>query len=355
LLTGKRPLPPRSDWENWLAGHLPRERNASAISAICHIEKVGGEVIVQAVDAADENGMRVALNKAVERWGAIDGIVHCAGAKGAGRPAALCGDEDFKEVLESKHAGLETLVRLLGDAQLEFVALMSSISSVVGYPANVAYASANAVLDAFVESRDRPAAWRRVVSINWDSWREVGMATGFELEHSDYATSDAYLRASISPEAGVETFARVLASTRERVVVTPMDLPAGPPEISYEPDRRATKKKPAPVDKVVDGAADGSFNAPATSTERGLAEIWTELLGVEQVAANDNFFLLGGHSLMATRALVRIKDRFGANLALRDVFDAPTLAELAVRIDTAASPSGAALPAEDDDREELVF
>jgi hypothetical protein len=57
---------------------------------------------------------------------------------------------------------------------------------------------------------------------------------------------------------------------------------------------------------------------------------------------------------MATRILVRIKDRFGANLVLRDVFDAPTLSKLAARIDEATSASAAA-PLEDDDREELVF
>jgi acyl carrier protein len=94
--------------------------------------------------------------------------------------------------------------------------------------------------------------------------------------------------------------------------------------------------------------------ALSTETEHALAAIWTELLGIEQIAADDSFFLLGGHSLMATRILVRIKDRFGANLVLRDVFDAPTLSKLAARIDEAASASAAA-PLEDDDREELVF
>jgi acyl transferase domain-containing protein len=89
LLTGKRPLPPRSEWDDWLAGHSPRERNSNAISALRHIETAGGEVIVHAGDAADETSMGVALDDAVKRWGAFDGIVHCAGVKGSGRPAAL--------------------------------------------------------------------------------------------------------------------------------------------------------------------------------------------------------------------------------------------------------------------------
>jgi acyl carrier protein len=210
------------------------------------------------------------------------------------------------------------------------------------------------VLDAFVESLERPLAWRRVLSINWDSWREVGMATAFELEHVHYSGSDAYLQASISPEAGVEAFARVLGSSHERVVVTPMDLPSRPPPGSHELELRTAQETGKAVHKRANSAEDGTFIAPVTPTEQALAAIWTELLGIEQVSGDDNFFLLGGHSLMATRILVRIKDRFGANLVLRDVFDAPTLSKLAARIDEAASASAAA-PLEDDDREELVF
>ena len=134
-----------------------------------------------------------------------------------------------------------------------------------------------------------------------------------------------------------------------------MELPSKPSPGSRELDVRAANETEAPVDKRANRVADGTFNAPTTPTEHALGVIWTELLGVEQVAVDDNFFLLGGHSLMATRVLVRIKDRFGANLILRDIFDAPTLAQLAARIDEAAPSSTATPTAEDDDREELVF
>ncbi|MCP5150475.1 MAG: amino acid adenylation domain-containing protein [Chromatiales bacterium] len=72
---------------------------------------------------------------------------------------------------------------------------------------------------------------------------------------------------------------------------------------------------------------------PATDTERRLAEIWKPLLGVERVGRGDGFFALGGHSLGAARVLNRVRHTFGVDLALRDLFDAPTLAGLAARID----------------------
>jgi acyl carrier protein len=87
--------------------------------------------------------------------------------------------------------------------------------------------------------------------------------------------------------------------------------------------------------------------------QRRLAAIWCELLGVEQLALDDDFFALGGHSLLATRVLARIADTLGVRLALRDVFDAPTVARLAARI--APLLPAAAEAAAEGEREELEF
>ncbi len=77
---------------------------------------------------------------------------------------------------------------------------------------------------------------------------------------------------------------------------------------------------------------------PGTDTERALAEAWSSLLDVADIGREDSFFDLGGHSLMATRLLGRIADMFDVDLPLRAVFEHPTLAGLAGRIDDARHP-----------------
>jgi acyl carrier protein len=72
----------------------------------------------------------------------------------------------------------------------------------------------------------------------------------------------------------------------------------------------------------------GGYEAPRTAVEKMLAEIWSEVLEVEQVGVNDNFFDLGGHSLLLTRLASRIREVFEVNLPLRILFDAPTIAEM---------------------------
>jgi acyl carrier protein len=73
--------------------------------------------------------------------------------------------------------------------------------------------------------------------------------------------------------------------------------------------------------------------APHTAIEERLVEIVAALLGWEQVGIDDNFFLLGGHSLLAAQLIARVQDDFGVDLTLRIVFEAPTVAALAVEIE----------------------
>jgi len=86
---------------------------------------------------------------------------------------------------------------------------------------------------------------------------------------------------------------------------------------------------PAPVRE----SADRAPVAPRTPTEKALVEIWSELLGVERIGTLDDFFELGGHSLMATRVLSRVRERFGVELSLPSLFDAPTVSDLAGKVD----------------------
>ncbi|MBV9790645.1 MAG: amino acid adenylation domain-containing protein [Chloroflexi bacterium] len=103
-------------------------------------------------------------------------------------------------------------------------------------------------------------------------------------------------------------------------------------------DRRAL---PAPDLEQLSQAA--AFIAPRTPTEELLAGIWAQQLDRSQVSVHANFFELGGHSLLATRVVSRLRETFAIELPLRTLFEAPTLATLAQRIDQARRDSAGTL------------
>lgn len=76
-----------------------------------------------------------------------------------------------------------------------------------------------------------------------------------------------------------------------------------------------------------------AYVAPRNPVERRIAEILAPLLGVEEVSVEDNFFMLGGHSLLGTQLIARLRSTFGVELTLRSLFESPTIAALAGQVE----------------------
>jgi amino acid adenylation domain-containing protein len=91
---------------------------------------------------------------------------------------------------------------------------------------------------------------------------------------------------------------------------------------------RAALPAPEPGNTLKDEASAG----PRTPTERQVAEILAGLLHLKEVGRDDNFFLLGGHSLLGAQLIARVRDAFGVEIALHSLFEAPTVAALAAEI-----------------------
>jgi acyl-CoA synthetase (AMP-forming)/AMP-acid ligase II len=88
-------------------------------------------------------------------------------------------------------------------------------------------------------------------------------------------------------------------------------------------------RKALPAAEWVSGRA---HEAPQGEVEEALARIWAEVLGLERVGRHDNFFEVGGHSLMAIRVVARLQGELRADVGVRDVFQHPTLAGMAARL-----------------------
>lgn len=172
-LLSRSGLPPREEWDTHLAVHGGADRTGRAILAIRRMEQAGAQVLVLAADVTDPDELRAVRERVDAEFGGLDGIVHAAGLPGGGM-AEVKDRATATAVLAPKIAGTLALAQVFGDLPLDWVALCSSVTSVVGGFGQVDYCAANNFLDAYARSAH---GWRApVVSQNWGGWTEVGMA-----------------------------------------------------------------------------------------------------------------------------------------------------------------------------------
>lgn len=131
------------------------------------------------------------------------------------------------------------------------------------------------------------------------------------------------LRAGTGPAADLRAYLEARLP-RYMVPAAFVVLDAFPLSPNGKLDRRAL---PAPPEGWSEDAAP--FVAPATPAEEKMAAIWTRILSAPRIGVHDNFFAIGGDSLLAAQVIARMRDAFGVPFSMRSFFEAPTIAELA--------------------------
>ena len=326
-LTSRQALPPRDGWDAWVADHDVEDGTRRRIESIREIEAAGGEVMVLVADATDVESLRADLADVTSRWGEINGVVHAAGVATDALMALYTRDGASKTVA-AKVGGTAALIEVLGETALDFALLCSSINAVMGFAGAASYAAGNAYLDAIVQSTRIPQHWN-AISIGWDVWRDVGMAT---QERQQSAARAAQVAAGIRPADGVDAFGRAFASGLKHCVVSPYDVATALRVRSRTRSATSGSAAGAPVvarPSVPTARSSASvMTEPIGEIEGRLVEVWEDLLGVSPIGVHDNFFEMGGHSLMATRVIARVQGFFGVRLPLRELFNAPTIRQL---------------------------
>lgn len=150
----------------------PRERRR--LDAVAAIRERGCTVLVESADITDRSTMDSLLRRVVRQHGAITGVIHTAGVL-QDALIELRSPQPGSPVIDIKVRGLLILDELLQKSPPELMVLCSSVSSLLGLPGQVDYTAANAFLDAFAAAKNRDTSTRAVV-VNWNAWREVGMA-----------------------------------------------------------------------------------------------------------------------------------------------------------------------------------
>ncbi|TSC32697.1 type I polyketide synthase [Corallococcus sp. Z5C101001] len=320
-------FPSRGQWTAWVEKQGVDDAVSRRIQRALALERTGVELLVLPASLTDVDSMRGVVDAALARFGHIDGVIHAAGGmQGAtlGTIAETGPDECAWHFRPQVH-GVRVLEQVLPKQGPAFCLLVSSLSSVLGGLGQVAQASASAFMDAFAEARTESSAYPWL-SVDWDAWQFADARAMAEL-------SPTLAQFAIQPAEGLDALRRALSYAEGgRLAVSTGDLAA-----RQRQGPRAAKAKQAKQDASRGKHARPSiltpFAAPRTELEKTVAGIWEQVLGIDGIGIHDNFFELGGHSLLATQLRNHIHAVLKVDLSLRGLFETPTVAGVAGRVE----------------------
>ncbi|WP_198019063.1 type I polyketide synthase [Azorhizobium doebereinerae] len=298
------------------------------------LENAKGRVIFRQADVSNFDRLASVFDVTIRECGRIDGIFHAA---------ALC-DPKFLSEMEDATSADEFASKVIGTRNLynalkriqstrtqgpEFVFLFSSLASVLGGPARAAYAAANCFMDAFV--RQVPGkVGTRWISSNWDDWDyscESQVTARYAISHAK--------EVALGSDEAIDIIERILATVDYgQVIVATRPLP---PRIrqwvdqvrTNTPEERPDEEEISSGEEARKGRGDLGGGDPKS---RFLQEVRL-LLGTNEIGFDDNFFDVGGNSLLAAALQVGLtKSDCWRSPQLGEIFKAGTFGELYDRI-----------------------
>ncbi|NEO09751.1 SDR family oxidoreductase [Moorena sp. SIO3I8] len=368
LLVGRTPLPEPTTKGNHLKdgnGLAPAVRAYQNLEQLA--EQLGGEIRYEAVDICDLAQLQQVVERAQSDWQAfLEGVIHLAGIA----PEHFLVEEtrnSFAATLRPKLLGSWVLHQLIKDQPDSVFISLSSVLAFFGGATIGAYAAANNFLECFCYYQRHKTLVRSYCygSSTWvettlnrskqirESRRALGQYGIFNQQginsilaglHHDqhslilgldgsnpyvrrYTQQPPYHRQRVSvyftavTELSVAQLQRLEAFVPFGTSITPkfQQLQAMPLTPAGEIDR----------EQLISPSKDTENVLPVTDIERQLASIWQKVLGVSQIGIDDNFFGLGGNSLLAVQLSSEIEKTFGKQLPLAALFQAPTIKQLA--------------------------
>ncbi|WP_198343327.1 type I polyketide synthase [Oleiphilus messinensis] len=304
-------------------------------------------VLTAEVDTCSLFGMKQLIERTVRRFGHINSIIHAAAdmqrvlqrqyqsvqhlTNRATEVAEL--KADFDALFHSKVKGAEVIAEAIRNQPVHQVICMSSLASILGGYQLDMYAAVNSALDHYIAhlAKEHGAQW---LSINWDAW-------DFPDTHSNFDKSSIATNAIRVPE-GQALFQSILerpntvqiaVSTQDLMARLSLNEKSGVKNTSSVHNTHGKENNNAhyePIDQTEPRTEYALPSYQATSEEEVIvASIFNDVLAVSIKHGTEDFFNLGGDSLMATQVISRIREQTGITLSVAQFFKAPTIIALA--------------------------
>ncbi len=266
-------------------------------------------------DIADLPRWPQILDQLAVRYGRLSGVIHAAGV-GAGSLIRHRDARQMAEAMAAKTRGMLAVEALIEHLTPGFVLYCSSMSALFGGAGHVDYAAASGVLDGFTHYRPNPADTCLRLGINWDIWRDIGMATtsnGGDAAHIEHLT------VGLSAEEGCRVFDLAMATQLPQLLISTTGIDTAR---RFYPVRHGAVAAPVEAPKGVD-----------LSTR--LRECLCKWLGVAELEDDDSLYDLGADSLTLLDLIDELQAATGEVFQLSQFSHKVSLSEVLGLVSTA--------------------
>ncbi|MCP4104553.1 MAG: AMP-binding protein, partial [Desulfobacteraceae bacterium] len=329
-----------------------------------------GEVIYEAADVCDLEQMQQIVSQGKKRWHSdLSGVIHLAGTF----PTRLLSEEtveSFAKTLGPKMLGSWILRQLVSEQG--FFISFGSLFGFFGGVATGAYSAANSFLDAFSHYQQETEK-KKSYCFSWTNWDEVGMSRGYLLKEQSRSQGyymipankgilsllaglhSAHPRIMIGLDSGKPAIQRYMKSPevcQSRELAAYFTAPEGSSPMAGMPDIRdrfgtpsrcefiripempLTESGEIDISKLSEmdqksAQASAERITPRTGLERTIGAIWQEVLNVENVGIHQNFFEMGGQSILLIRVQKKLQSAFNRDVSVVELLRYPTISSLA--------------------------
>lgn len=335
VLLNRTKMPDSSEWDA-IVSEGADKRLIQKIEMIREMKKNGSTVRCYSTDISDINETKAVFDLIKAQYGNIRGVIHGAGLAGDGFMITR-NHQDFCNVLAPKIQGTWVLDKLTEDEKMDFFILFSSISAICPEVGQGDYTSANSYLDSYSSYRSKKG--KRVLSINWPAWNEVGMA----VDHGVDMESEIFK--SVSTEDALRVFEKAIQSEVERVILGQLNLE----QLARQEDqlpfeiKGAVKQQADNIKENIDSPVKTNLllteSRLPTDTENVVHSIWRRVLGLKQVDLSESFYDQGGNSILATHLWKELNKEFPDVIDISDIFTHSSIEDMVQYITSKLEPA----------------
>ncbi len=364
ILLSRKGFAAEEEWEE-----LKKDKKLNhKIEMFEEIKDNGCILRIYSCDVGDYNCVKEVLEDVRKQCGRINAVIHSAGISGAGYILRK-EKESFLSVFNPKIYGAWNLDILTIQDNLDFMLNYSSAVTDSGEAGQSDYVAANSYLDAFTDYRNRLG--RKTLTVNWVSWKETGMSVKHGI-NVDSATK------AITTKEGIYALDYFIRSSKHRVMIGQFNVNDNFLTMSQYSKNKASKRITAKIAALIevsqssqedqrlsDGNRDfaqirngklifipksdkvlkaksaytntqliGDYTNQYSETEKVIGSIYSSILGYEEINVFDNFFEMGGDSVMLSEMHGLIDERYPEYLTIADLFEYTSVRNLAEYINS---------------------